>query len=731
MEQKEKHLFKNSLFRKLFFSYVVLILFSVAGFSLWYLYSYNDHYRVTATEQARQQAMSFATELDRSLLTAQGLCGAMNASENVRNLYQAIFVERKTPDSMLLYRAQTELTRIKASAASLDIYAILLGFTGGNKLYAPGMVIALEDPVPEMPGSPWIDVTNVVSLLKLKGVSNIILNKEFLVYSEGYTGNGHGTDRGFAMVLMEKSLLENRVEALRDTLSRVEIRNGSRVIYQSGTEEADGEILQIDSLVSGPVSYRMQISEKVLSVPFPLEALLPLGWMVLGGALFMGGYYFYLRRRYHPISAITRLVSTEQKEPGLSRDMDAVVRGISDLIGERNGYRERMITISPYAHQGALHQLISGTLEEGQIEVLREEQFLGLRCGYYMVGLVNLALTHGVPAAEQRYLDLRSLAQRACEEMSEEEHPVVTLTRDVQNLYVVASGDRPEMLPDLFYRMLPAIEEAADDPDLSVTIGVSSPQTELDRLRAACREAARTLENMITGGRGSVYFAEEESRDQSPEYDLPRDTQARLVRDLKENNQADINALLDKIWEKNIHRASLAPDTVRRLVEELYLCVNGALREISEQSMTHLRAERIREPATVEEIFAYYRSVLLEACRTCQQEGLNQPSGDALEKEIASYINEHILDPDLSLSAVADHFGVSGKMVGTVCKNSFGKTYLQYVRDSQIQHAVTLLQTTDLPLEEIASRCGFTNLLTFRRNFKAAMGVNPSDYRRE
>ena len=89
-----------------------------------------------------------------------------------------------------------------------------------------------------------------------------------------------------------------------------------------------------------------------------------------------------------------------------------------------------------------------------------------------------------------------------------------------------------------------------------------------------------------------------------------------------------------------------------------------------------------------------------------------------------------MLNPDLSLTAVADHFGVSSKMIGTVCKNRFGKTYLQYVRDCQIQRAAELLQTTDLPLETIAEQCGFTNLLTFRRNFKATMNTNPSDYRK-
>ena len=68
-------------------------------------------------------------------------------------------------------------------------------------------------------------------------------------------------------------------------------------------------------------------------------------------------------------------------------------------------------------------------------------------------------------------------------------------------------------------------------------------------------------------------------------------------------------------------------------------------------------------------------------------------------------------------------------MVGLICKKRYNQTFLAYVRDRQIRHAAELLQDTDQSLEEIAGQCGFSNILTFRRNFKAVMGVNPSEYR--
>ena len=57
-------------------------------------------------------------------------------------------------------------------------------------------------------------------------------------------------------------------------------------------------------------------------------------------------------------------------------------------------------------------------------------------------------------------------------------------------------------------------------------------------------------------------------------------------------------------------------------------------------------------------------------------------------------------------------------------------TFLQYVRERQIHRAVELLQNSSMTLEDIAQRCGFTNVLTFRRNFKAVMNMNPRDFRK-
>lgn len=726
--QRQRYL-KSRLFRKLFLSYALIIAVFVAGYCCWYAYSYRENYRNMARESGWQQAYVFTTRVDRHLLTAQALCNAVNSSESVRDLYQQVNIERQTVDSMQLYRTLSELTRVKASSGSLDVYTLLLGFEGDSRLYTPGTVIALDGDAVELPPRmPWVGMTSAAELLSVRGATNIAVNKSYFIYAGAYVGTVGSSTKGVALVLMEPTALTDGVEALRPAFSGIQLNRYSQTLYADGSMDGPGEVIEIESLLGGGLSYRLLLSQSALEAPFGLEAMLPPALFLLLGAAFMVITYRFTRRRYQPIGELTRMVAPQSGQQEARDEFGGIIRGITDLIGERNGYRERMITISPYASHGALHQLLSGSVRPAQLEVLREEQFWELRRSSFVVGIVNLAISGG--AADQRYLDARALAAHACSECADEERIVVCSPRDAQTLVVVVNSDEGDGLEDVFYDMLHRVNEAIDDPAVSVTIGVSALQTDLERLKAACDEAERALENMLTGGRGSVYFVEGEDGLSGGDYEFPKDAQKRIVRDLTEGNLDDLNAFMDRLWEANFRQAALAPETARQLVDALHNCIGGALRDISEMSTTHIRIQRVREPATIEEIFDYYRTLLAEAVRTCQSEVVNDAGGEALEREICDYIDAHVLSPELSLTAVADHFGVSGKLVGTVCKKRFGKTYLQYVRDCQIHRAVELLQTTECSLEEIAQQCGFTNLLTFRRNFKTVMGMNPSDFRK-
>lgn len=87
------------------------------------------------------------------------------------------------------------------------------------------------------------------------------------------------------------------------------------------------------------------------------------------------------------------------------------------------------------------------------------------------------------------------------------------------------------------------------------------------------------------------------------------------------------------------------------------------------------------------------------------------------------------LDDDLSVPALAECAYMSPRNFARVFSREVGVTPAAYVESLRLERARTLLETSELQLEEIALRCGFGTVETLRRVFGRRLGVGPSAYR--
>ena len=98
---------------------------------------------------------------------------------------------------------------------------------------------------------------------------------------------------------------------------------------------------------------------------------------------------------------------------------------------------------------------------------------------------------------------------------------------------------------------------------------------------------------------------------------------------------------------------------------------------------------------------------------------------------ILEYLGEHYVDADLSMSSVAEKFGMSEYSFRTLFKKHVGKGFVDYVNGMRIESAKKMLIETDESVYIISSKVGFNGENTFFKVFKAHVGSSPSVYREE
>jgi transcriptional regulator GlxA family with amidase domain len=97
-------------------------------------------------------------------------------------------------------------------------------------------------------------------------------------------------------------------------------------------------------------------------------------------------------------------------------------------------------------------------------------------------------------------------------------------------------------------------------------------------------------------------------------------------------------------------------------------------------------------------------------------------------RELQAWIVAHPGE-DLSVPALASRAFMSERNFARAFRREVGMTPAAYVEAVRVDRARMLLETSDAPVEVVASQCGFGTVETMRRAFARRVRVSPSDYR--
>lgn len=109
--------------------------------------------------------------------------------------------------------------------------------------------------------------------------------------------------------------------------------------------------------------------------------------------------------------------------------------------------------------------------------------------------------------------------------------------------------------------------------------------------------------------------------------------------------------------------------------------------------------------------------------------GISVKTRDSVVFRAKHWIQQHIQTP-YSLERVAQESAASPRTLLRHFKEVEGMTPLDYLHRLRVERAKQLLEVTLVDLTEVMEYCGYQDASAFRRLFRRATGVTPSEYRR-
>lgn len=165
-----------------------------------------------------------------------------------------------------------------------------------------------------------------------------------------------------------------------------------------------------------------------------------------------------------------------------------------------------------------------------------------------------------------------------------------------------------------------------------------------------------------------------------------------------------------------------ALERINRLSNE-YFFDKSELLTVYEQGLKH-KKEDLSELKTLVKPLCYMLSLL----QIITGDSLNFESKNKVFDSILSFVQRNITQ-DITLRDIADACSCSESTVSHLFKEYTNQPVKRYINGFRLKQAEKLLLTTNLPVNNIASLCGFADANYFSTAFKKEFNLSPTKYR--
>ena len=191
---------------------------------------------------------------------------------------------------------------------------------------------------------------------------------------------------------------------------------------------------------------------------------------------------------------------------------------------------------------------------------------------------------------------------------------------------------------------------------------------------------------------------------------------------------------VEGFMKKFLNNPVKAEKMIQRIYSKALFLKENESPSIAAKILKIMNIMREGEEFYIEESSGVLAALLVEIAR------LNRASPeDRVEEEtgkltnmitrVLDFVSYHYME-DIRIEDLAKICHISETHFRRVFTSHMKVSPLEYINSVRIHTACEFLQKTDIPVADIAHKCGFTTNSTFNRNFRQIMGVTPVEWRK-
>jgi len=728
----------HSVYRMLVLSYVVMLAVSLlfAGFGYKRLY-----------EDARTNTENrISSQLAQSAYVVDGYVESMRQSVNAiaMSTFLQSFVYTRYPmdadDYYALVETVNEVRNVRVS--NNNIYKIALYVKGIDSLVSSTTRMSTEDYFKaflnfnDMTYEEWKDeisapiyFTTLPARRSGNGTSLI-----------GFVQSMPITDipgRGAAVAYMDAGLISDVMESggLLDSGSLL-IEDGTRRILTIGDESISSRWQQDESgefsldmlgkshltvSVKGKSgwTYHCAISSSVYveELRYTQSFIMKMLLIELVGGILLAIVVSYVN--YSPLRRLVKTVTGNQAEIRRCNEYEAILNTTADILNHNSALTDRLKMQEPMIRSSLLHKLL--TKNHAITVKLLEEFGISFAEGGLSVLLIAIpAMESDENSALMSYSLISILEDRFRDGVN-----ACTLEYASDTVAVILSGSE-EKIHAFAYEAAEYIESRISAMPIVCTGSVVSG---IDELYISVTNAQEAMDYAVAWNKTGV-TRYEDMKFEAGVCILEAACEQELSICLRAGDDKGASELVRKLFDN----AKSEPLMHVRLLT--YGLITAFLRVLSEWKI-HLPLQEEIEKLSADMEGDISPSGILEKLEAYAVEiaGYAQKfksgSFDDVSNKVMEIIRSDYADSALSLTVISQKLDMNSSYLSHVFKQQSGKSFIDALNGTRMENARALLRTTDLTVQEIAEKCGYTSASYFIRVFKKQCGQTPVQYKTE